>query len=629
MAASPAAPGHAPASPAAAPEAAKPPLFLRVWRTVWGTSPSPGQGQPTSGDGTREIVETVVFVVVLVLMLKSFTAEAFVIPTGSMAETLWGYQKVVACPECGYQFPVNCSQEVEPPPGRELRPVPVTGCTCPNCLLNIRLIPPNEPGDVRAAGQVPDPGANSGDRVLVAKFLYDLLGRHPDRLDVVVFKFPGNNGGLGDGERFPLSGPVKKGVPMNYIKRLIGLPGETILVFGGNLYASAPDLNRYAEADFKDCPDEESRELRRKMLWQREYTHFQVYSSGREEYQKILQDIRDGKYTIVRKPADKILSMRRIVFDNDHQPKDLRNSFGPHWQPAKDTWDAIGTSFRIDARADHSLGWLRYRHLRRDRGDKPYLITDIMGYNMGVPSQSGGSPGENWVGDLSSECEVTVDKPDGEVVLELSRGVDRFRASFNLADGFCTLYRVDTRKPAGTEPQRLDSKETRVKGKGTWHIRFANVDQALTVWVDGKLPFGENGVRYEAPDYLGPTENDLEPASIGSSAGVTVRKIQLWRDTYYTVGERQPSDPDCADAGVRLNDPETWGPLGKLPLRSMYVQPNHYLCLGDNSQASSDGRSWGLVPNRLLLGRALLVYYPFYFPWWPLSSPVNRVGLIH
>ena len=48
---------------------------------------------PAVKDAFREVVETVVFVVVLVLMLKTFVAEAFVIPTGSMAETLLGYQK--------------------------------------------------------------------------------------------------------------------------------------------------------------------------------------------------------------------------------------------------------------------------------------------------------------------------------------------------------------------------------------------------------------------------------------------------------------------------------------------------------------------------------------------------------
>ena len=39
-------------------------------------------------DNIRETIETVVFVVVLVLLLKTFLAEAFVIPTGSMATTL-------------------------------------------------------------------------------------------------------------------------------------------------------------------------------------------------------------------------------------------------------------------------------------------------------------------------------------------------------------------------------------------------------------------------------------------------------------------------------------------------------------------------------------------------------------
>ncbi len=59
------------------------------------------------GDPSREVFETIVFVVVLVLMLKLFVAEAFVIPTGSMAQTLWGYQKDVTCPKCGHRFPVS------------------------------------------------------------------------------------------------------------------------------------------------------------------------------------------------------------------------------------------------------------------------------------------------------------------------------------------------------------------------------------------------------------------------------------------------------------------------------------------------------------------------------------------
>jgi hypothetical protein len=92
--------------------------------------------QEAPKDGFREIVETVVFVVVLVLILKAFIAEAFVIPTGSMATTLLGYHKTVVCPECGYRFDVNCSKEVDV---QEPHRVPIVGCTCPNCRVHISL----------------------------------------------------------------------------------------------------------------------------------------------------------------------------------------------------------------------------------------------------------------------------------------------------------------------------------------------------------------------------------------------------------------------------------------------------------------------------------------------------------
>src|SRR5947208_16603766 len=139
--------------------------------TTVATKPKPPSPEPK--DTWREVVETVVFVVVLVLLLKSFTAEAFVIPTGSMAETLWGYQKLVTCPQCGYEFPVNCSGEVERKP-----PEIVRSCICPNCMYEI-----NFEGNF-------NPSCNTGDRVLVAKHLNDLNVMPLERLDVVIFKFP-------------------------------------------------------------------------------------------------------------------------------------------------------------------------------------------------------------------------------------------------------------------------------------------------------------------------------------------------------------------------------------------------------------------------------------------------------
>src|ERR1700736_1365237 len=70
---------------------------------------------------------------------------------------------------------------------------------------------------------------NSGDRVLVAKFLYDSNLSPPRRYDVVVFKSP---------ER-----PIENGTPKNYINPLPGLHGELIPVFLGRVseYAPPPD----------------------------------------------------------------------------------------------------------------------------------------------------------------------------------------------------------------------------------------------------------------------------------------------------------------------------------------------------------------------------------------------------
>ncbi len=54
-----------------------------------------------------------------------------------------------------------------------------------------------------------------GDKILVSKFMYDVS--KPERWDVFVFKFP-------------------EDLEKNYIKRLVGLPGETLYIKHGDLY---------------------------------------------------------------------------------------------------------------------------------------------------------------------------------------------------------------------------------------------------------------------------------------------------------------------------------------------------------------------------------------------------------
>ena len=199
----------------------------------------------------RETVEALVVAFVLALLFRAFIAEAFVIPTGSMAPTLMGAHKDLFCDRCDINFRVGASQERS---GGQMFHTLVAGI-CPNC----RHVNSLNLDDDYAATQT-----FNGDRILVSKFAYAISD--PERWDVIVFKFPGNP-------------------KQNYIKRLVGLPGETISVFGGDIYrrnlGEAPAANE-----------------------------------------------------ITRRPPDKLLAMRHVVYDSDFQPDALVAAKYPsRWQP--------------------------------------------------------------------------------------------------------------------------------------------------------------------------------------------------------------------------------------------------------------------------------------------------------
>lgn len=51
--------------------------------------------------------------------------------------------------------------------------------------------------------------------------------------------------------------------------------------------------------------------------------------------------------------------------------------------------------------------------------------------------------------------------------------------------------------------------------------------------------------------------------------------------------------------------------------KTMSVPPRSFLALGDNSANSADGRYWGFVPEKDVIGRPLFIYYPFSLRWGP------------
>jgi signal peptidase I len=604
-----------------------------------GAKPKP---MPHPRDSLREIAETVVFVVALVLMLKLFVVEAFVIPTGSMAETLYGYNKVITCEECGFEFPVNASDEADPPDGVKK---PVTAACCPNCRHW------NDWGR-KPPGQAP--GYRSGDRVLVHKALYHFSD--PQRGNVVVFKFPVD--------------PQVNHTAQNYIKRLWGLGRETLAIHRGDLYLCRdlvyPEDARDSSGNQK-YPRPKPEEMDR--LW--EGPDVDRHSKTRPPYRSlgldftyhnadIAQDAFEasraigfaggpGRFELIRKSDDLAMSMRRIVYDNDHQSATLaKNGVPPRWTADGNGWTKDNAAMpKVFTHSGDGTGWVRYRHRvpgpdteqpAPNAGDltngipkppiqtdwvkladgykegmfEPAKITNFLGYNSGFSPYYGAarlSGDEYWVGDLMVECEAKVSGPADEVVLELSKGVDRFQARF--ANGSVTLVRLG---PGGGE---LAARPSPITGGGKYKLRFANFDCRLRVWVNGKaIDFGtaadyspSDAAGYEAavgalasgifaPRSDGHTlQNDvLAPAGIGARGAVEVSHVTLWMDTFFTPGDGGPAD-DKVD--------------------TYYVQPGHYLCLGDNSGQSSDSRRWGLVPERLMLGRAVFVFFP-----------LDRIGFI-
>jgi signal peptidase I len=546
-------------------------------------------------DTTREVFETVVFVVVLVLMLKLFVAEAFVIPTGSMASTLWGDQVRCVCRECGHKFPINASNGGK-------RAV-VGDYLCENCGFRFsRWFDEKHPG-VRESRVWEEKyqkelekdvsSVSSGDRVLVAKYLYHLAP--PRRFEVPVFKFP----------KEPYSIEERQG--MNYIKRLVGLSGETLAVFNGDLYTTRA-------LDYAHIPPADRPERELDAWWPR-----YMYPNDPVAIERFQQ----GKFDIVRKTPDEILAVRRIVFDLDQQPKSIQGVRRVRWHPQGNQ----GIGWRMDeagfTHAGGDLSWMCYQHLNPWDNEGPYYIDDYLGYNTRDHSQpfnnrlfTPNDDGANaWVSDLALDCVVEISSADVEIALELSKGKDRARATF--VNGQCKLALITTLESGEESVRELGSQPTKMTSKGTYNLRLANFDARMTVWVDGKpIAYPREQSDYAPVD---PTtqarpfdKNDLlRPARVGARGEVKVSGVRLWRDLQYRAGW-PARNPQAREEDILQFQREWKGqPPKYTDLQTYYVQPGHYLMFGDNVNSSADSRTWGQVPDRLMLGRAVVVYWPF------------------
>ena len=154
-----------------------------------------------------ETLQSLVVAFVLAMVFRGFVVEGFVIPTGSMAPTLLGQHFLKHSDQTGQDFTVGFDQGISVSPERFTDPL--LGRNVPLSMAEAKKLEPR-----------------GGDRVLVLKTLYPFF--EPERFDVVVFKNPTDT----------------QGTTSNYIKRLIGLPNETLWIADGDIFVrqdSVPD----------------------------------------------------------------------------------------------------------------------------------------------------------------------------------------------------------------------------------------------------------------------------------------------------------------------------------------------------------------------------------------------------
>ena len=532
---------------------------------------SPAQGPVTSTpavpreENWRETIESVVIAFILAFLFRTFEAEAFVIPTGSMAPTLYGQHRDITCDQCGHRFAVGAS--TPPAFDSELRNGGIDhdrrmhSAVCPNAAC-------------QHVNNVLDREIFAGDRILVNKFPYDY--QEPARWDVVVFKFP-------------------EGAKTNYIKRLVGLPGEEI-------------------------------QIRRGDVWYRPLDS-------------------DAPWSIARKPIEKQNEIQILVHDNDLPARKLLDQGWPEsWQGQPDTqWqgDAARRSFRIDPTGEgrQQTQWLRYTHrlpqpqdwLTAESGTQvrapdPQLIRDVYGYNTRITndqaeaSQRRREPislgfrelAANWVSDLSLSCTLHPEGAQGEVLLEIVEGQRRYRCRFDLATGKGQLEHPSEMAPVPDETDLVLVGAPFESGLTTGRshaVQFTNFDNRLVVLVDGTVrqsvdldltPDAPNPAL--SPGDLRDTPEDRSPVGIAvKGASLRVEHIKIHRDIYYTEDNSQGR----ADPLFRLAD-------------SPDNSQDEFLMLGDNSPRSNDSRLWRdshAVPRRLLIGKAFCIYWPHAIPF--------------
>jgi len=345
-------------------------------------------------DRFAEVANTLEWLItafILAFLFRSFVMEAFRIPTGSMADTLMGAHFRLGCPECGYEYThgfvpqrYNLPEDTSPSESVQLPPVRCPSCGC------VQHYHASDPA--RAL-------VYNGDRILVLKCLYQFSA--PKRWDVVVFKNPTN--------------PTQ-----NYIKRLVGLPGEMIEIVDGDLYI-------------------------------------------------------DGR--IARKPPMVQEGLWMPIYDNDFQPmRPEQSTFNNNLRPWQMPFDLKASQWTVDREHDPTR-----LHLDGP-ADRPSVLTygapSANDFQASCAYNDLGMGNMPACGDLMVRFCVDFNAPTGQAGVTLTRYGIRYQGSVD-AQG-----RMEVAQITGDERSVLDSADLKERPSGSpLLVKFSHADHQLVLQV--------------------------------------------------------------------------------------------------------------------------------------------------
>ncbi|UCE59080.1 MAG: hypothetical protein JSU63_16750 [Phycisphaerales bacterium] len=543
------------------------------------------------GDGVKETIESIVIALILAFVFRAFVVEAFVIPTGSMAPTLYGAHGTIVCDDCGTEFAYGLRDLKDT--RRSTSVSSNAKAVCPNCSH------PNTRLTINDIQRNPE----TGDRILVLKWPFDfggdLLG--PARWDVVVFKDPAD-------------------AKTNFIKRLVGLPNEVLMILHGDLYAApVSELSDETLAEL----DEGRRGKYLRRTGQTEERLEPVSMRVREEL--------DEKVRIVRKPAEAQEALWFTVYDHDYPPQ-LLDSGQPHWRAIlgdSSGWDTSSRRIRYEnrtGREDYIELW--GKQIRADCAynihprSKPPMVADQRVRFVLTPLSNTGS--------VTVRVGSTLRPFDGMIRMDglvmLSNPPDMWKKQDVITIG-TQLPPLALNKPVEISVEHVDYRASiRIGGK---EVLATSSDPSE----EGYYAPDVRQLRQEAQSRAA-----VQPRVYATNGVLEITHLAVDRDEYYY---------HVQGGGLALR----WAPRAgwASPISPILLREDEHFMLGDNTAASKDSRLWdtvaesldargedmqlGTVPRDQLIGKAFFVYWPSpnrvsWLQWLPVvkGSVIPDVG---